>query len=57
MVRNAPSAKVGYRTLDIMANAGNLSPGADKALKEAIRVVEEEERETRKKKEAGEKRQ
>jgi len=57
VVRNAPSAKVGYRTLDIMANAGNLSPGADKALKEAIRVVEEEERETRKKKEAGEKRQ
>jgi hypothetical protein len=51
VVRNAPSAKVGYRTLDIMANAGNLSPGADKALKEAIRLVEEEEKEAKKKKE------
>ena len=50
VVRNAPSAKVGYRTLDIMANAGNLSPGADKALKEAIRMVEEEEKEGKKKK-------
>ena len=47
VVRNAPSAKVGYRTLDIMANAGSLSPGADKALKEAIRVVEQEEREAK----------
>ncbi len=55
VVRNAPSAKVGYRTLDIMANAGNLSPGADKALKEATRLVEEEENEIRKKKEGKEK--
>mgnify|MGYP000169669689 CR=1 FL=1 len=57
VVRNAPSAKIGYRTLDIMANAGNLSPGADKALKEATRLVEEEDREIRKKKEQGDKKQ
>ncbi len=55
VVRNAPSAKVGYRTLDIMANAGNLSPGADKALKEAIRVIEEEEKEAKKRKEGRDK--
>ena len=45
VVKNAPSAKTGYKTLDIMASTGNLAPAADKALKEAIRVVEEEDKE------------
>ncbi len=52
VVKMAPSAKTGYKTLEIMANAGSISPGADKALKEAIKMVEEEEKESKKKTES-----
>ena len=45
VVRSAPSEKVGYRTLDVIANVGNLSPRVDKALKEAIRLIDQEESE------------
>jgi hypothetical protein len=50
VVRSAGSAKQGYRALEIMANYTVVDTGSDKALKEASKQIEEEEKEAIKKK-------
>jgi hypothetical protein len=50
VVRSAGSAKQGYRALEIMANYTVVDNGSDKALKEASKQIEEEEKEALKKK-------
>ena len=49
VVKMAPSAKVGYRALDMMATAGAVKPDVRKALDEAKTLVEREEKERKSK--------
>jgi hypothetical protein len=55
IVLSADSAKEGFRTLDIMAGYGSIDPGAEKALKEAKRQLEDEDAESKRKKSAANK--
>jgi hypothetical protein len=44
VVKMAPSAKIGYKALDMMATAGAVKPDVKKALDEAKTLVEREEK-------------
>lgn len=50
VVKSAPDSRTGYKALDLMSNVGSLSVCADKCLKEAIRINEEEDRASKKSK-------
>jgi hypothetical protein len=50
IVRSADNAQLGYRALEVMASYGAIDPGSEKALKEAARQIEQEDKERKSKK-------